>query len=148
MIEPIQFEMEFVVPRARLWQAWTNEADLVRWLAMKAHVRIEKGGPYELFWDPMHPNQNSTLGCVITDLEPEKKLVFEWKGPVHLADLMNASPTPTWVMVEFEDTNTHGSRVRLIHRGWEEGSRWINARSWQQQAWMIALQRLKQYLGN
>ncbi len=147
MAESIYFEIEFAPSRTRLWNAWTNEDELVRWLALKAHVRIEKGGPYELFWDLARPDQNSTLGCRLRELEPERKLVFDWKGPAHLADVMNTTPSPTWVVVEFEDANRNHSRLRLIHHGWQDGPSWAKARLWQQQAWMVALNRLKQYLG-
>jgi uncharacterized protein YndB with AHSA1/START domain len=146
--ELIKLEMELAVPRPRLWKAWTEEAELTRWLAVKARVRVEKGGPYELFWNPAHPDQNSTIGCVITELQVQEKLAFEWRGPVHLADLMNAKPSPTCVVVEFADAGQHGSRLCLSHYGWGEGARWHAARAWQQQAWSIALSRLKQYLAN
>lgn len=141
------FELErgFDVPITRLWTAWTDPEELSRWLALRAHVEPVVGGAYELFWDPEHPERNSTLGCRVLALEDFRLLAFSWRGPVQFAGLMNGEPPPTQVRIEFrsEDDRTW---MRLIHSGWGEGPAWDEARSWFEQVWAGALGKLADIL--
>jgi uncharacterized protein YndB with AHSA1/START domain len=145
--QPIIIETEVGAPLDRLWEAWTNPHELTLWLSELANVHPVVGGPYELFWERDHPEQNSTLGCRLLKVEPSKQLEFSWRGPVPYADLMNIEPFPTSVRVTFASVGQDRSNVRLEHFGWGEGPRWNEARLWQEKAWQIAFARLKQHLG-
>jgi len=142
----IVINREFNAPLQRVWHAWTEEKDLTSWLTKKATVRAELGGSYELFWEPENPERNSTLGCKITALEPEKLLRFTWRGPPQYAHLMNVGdPPPTFVVVKFENNNGM-TKVHFEHDGWGEGKDWTNARSWQEKAWLGAFEQLTKML--
>lgn len=125
------------------WNAWTQAGKLEQWLTVKAHIEAHVGGPYELFWQPETPNDNSTIGCKITALVPKKLIAFEWKGPVPFADLMNVQPVPTWVLVSFEAVSPTHSIAHFRHTGWQTGERWEAARQWQTNAWIGAFEALK-----
>lgn len=125
------------------WQLWTNEKELEQWLTTRAHVEPKPNGPYELFWDPSNPNENSTAGCRITAFIPSKLLAFEWKGPVPYADLMNTAPLPTWVHISFEAITPSKTILHFRHSGWGQSTRWNEARSWQLDAWMGAFVNLR-----
>ncbi len=138
-LEPIVIEMEAGVSVDRVWRAWTEPDELTAWLTMKANVRAEPGGPYELFWDPEHPEHNSTLGCTILSIEALRHLTFSWKGPMHLASLMNREPLPTSVTVTLEARGPRLTQFTLRHSGWGDGPAWVEARAWQDNAWRGAL---------
>ncbi len=78
--------------------------------------------------------------------EINKQLAFTWKGPVPFADLMNISPLPTSVKIDFEDKECAGTAVVLTHAGWGAGTKWQAARTWQENAWIGAFTQLKELL--
>lgn len=120
------------------WQLWTEPRKLASWLSSEANVELKVGGLYELFWEPEHPEQNSTIGCRILELAPNKLISFQWKGPVPFADIMNADPLPTWVRVTFSTNGENQTIIRLEHFGWKSGPHWIEAKKWQKNAWLQA----------
>lgn len=138
MSKTVTLVVDVNLPCATAWQYWTEADKLAEWLAVKAQIDATVGGAYELFWEPEHPERNSTLGCVVSHLELHKKLCFSWKGPVPYADLMNIDPPPTKVSVAFEALSSSRCRITLEHIGWGEGARWQEARVWQENAWRNA----------
>lgn len=130
------------------WLAWTDANTLIKWLCEKANVGHNVGDAYELFWEPDHPERNSTIGCSINTSEPNKLLGFNWKGPVPFADLMNVEPLPTSVNVELVQIDNSHTRIVLTHSGWGAGTRWDEARIWQQNAWSGALEQLEKLQAN
>lgn len=137
----ISIEQTFNAPVDRVWRAWIAPSDLSSWLAAKAKVNGEAGGAYELFWEPEHPERNSTLGCRLTALDPMKELAFTWRGPVQYSDLMNGEPPPTHVVVRFEERNGK-TLMTFRHLGWGTGSKWEEAKAWQEGAWRGAFEQL------
>src|SRR5215211_592056 len=120
---PLVLELELAAPLERVWRAWTEPGELEAWLAEQARVSLEPGAPFELFWEPAHPERNSTLGCRLTEVEEGRTLAFEWRGPVPFADLMNVDPLPTSVTVCMEKLVSGGTRLHLEHVGWGAGPR-------------------------
>lgn len=137
------FELSLGVSVDETWSLWTDSNRLEQWLTTEANVLPVMGGQYELFWDPINHNENSTLGCKITALVPYKLLAFEWRGPVPYADLMNVQPFPTWVSVLFEMVSAKQTLIHFRHSGWSTGDGWNAARNWQQNAWAGAFQQLQ-----
>jgi uncharacterized protein YndB with AHSA1/START domain len=143
---PLIIRRAFSASPERLWRAWTEEAELTAWLAARARVTLEAGGPYELFWEPEHPERNSTLGCRLTAVEPHRRLAFTWRGPPAYAELMNVGePPPTRVEVSFEPRGEK-TVMHFVHSGWGEGQRWEEARTWQERAWLGAFEALERHL--
>jgi uncharacterized protein YndB with AHSA1/START domain len=133
----------------RIWRAWTESAQAGTWFAAKANIWPERGGAYELFWDPAHPDRDSTLGCRVTFIQPQQWLGFTWRGPSLYDDLMNENasppPSPTHVTVQFESQG-HQTVVRVTHTGWGAGQRWMEARNWHIRAWASVIQNLMPFL--
>lgn len=143
-LEPVVIEIEVGAPVDRVWRAWTEPNDLTAWLSVRANIRLEVGGPYELFWEPDYPERNSTLGCKITAMCLNESLAITWKGPSLYADLMNNDPPPTSVMVMLCAAGPDRTLVRLDHIGWGDGPRWAEARAWHERAWRDALAQLRE----
>lgn len=142
------FSLKLKVPVAAdsLWDAWTQSHDLTQWLAPKANVKAEPNGAYELFWEPDHPERNSTIGCRVIEIRDKELLEINWKGPVPFADLMNVAPLPTAVKITFKPIKEQSSIVCLEHYGWGDSERWSQAQAWQLNAWKMAFQELEEYL--
>lgn len=140
----IAIDLNLEISLEEAWSLWTTEVKLEQWLTIKAHVEPKINGAYELFWDPSHPNENSTIGCHIAALIPNKKLAFEWKGPVPFADLMNSTtPPPTSVQINFEYLEPSKTVIHFRHIGWGNSTRWQEAREWQLKAWNEAFKNLR-----
>ncbi len=124
---------------------FTNNDLLTSWLTNLADVDPRVGGKYELFWVPEEKENNSTIGCKITALEPGKLLAFEWKGPIFYKEFMNVSDPLTHVAVMFLDSPEEGhTEVHLLHSGWRKGEEWEEARIYFVKAWAKAFNDLKQ----
>ncbi len=142
----IELSLRLQVPTKEAWALWTQNAELERWLTAKANVNSEQGGSFELFWEPERPEQNSTLGCRITEVDEPKHISFEWRGPVQFHHLMNVTPFPTHVDVYFDEADD-STVIRLRHDGWGDTPEWKEARAWQEGAWRGAFDALERYVG-
>jgi uncharacterized protein YndB with AHSA1/START domain len=141
--QKIVLEVLLPISVQEAWKQWTEPQELQNWLTQKANIEPKIDGLYELFWEPDHPTQNSTIGCKIIEFEINKLLSFQWKGPVPFADIMNAEPLPTWVTVNFIKISENKTVVRLEHFGFGKSKHWQEARDWQQNAWSLALTELR-----
>lgn len=139
---PIVLYREVHCTVEELWSLWTTDKKLKKWLAEDAKVSTKPGATYELFWEPEHPERNSTKGCIVLDQAPQKELAFTWRGPVPFSDLMNTSPPPTYVRVRFQKVDKDHSRVELTHYGWGNSDKWKEAKLWQENAWKGAFERM------
>jgi len=124
---------------------FTVNDHLENWLTMMADVEPKVGGKYELFWNPQDKENDSTIGCRISALQPEKFLSFEWKGPEQFKHLMNTVRPLTNVVVFFI-TVQESTNVYVLHVGWRNTTEWENARQWFVKAWADALSKLQEYV--
>ncbi|HEX2043249.1 MAG TPA: SRPBCC domain-containing protein [Acidimicrobiales bacterium] len=147
VLDSIVVERQLAAPVGRVWEWWTDEERVRSWFAPAARVGAEPGEPYELFWEPDHPERNSTAGCRVLDSAPTERLAFEWKGPEEHAAVMNLDPPPTAVLVTFTALDQELTQVRVEHTGWGEGPEWEAARTWHVQAWEGVLGQLENQLG-
>lgn len=93
-------------------------------------------------FDPSNQNRMGTKGYTILELEEQRVLVFEWKGPDNLAEVMNQGPDLTTVSVELSPEG-NGTQLRLVHSGWGDSPAWAEARDWHIAAWDQVLGSLK-----
>ncbi len=126
------------------FEMFTNSTKVQSWLAESADIEPYVGGKYELFWDLVNKNINSTIGCKITAIENNKLVCFEWKGPVQFAHFMNTAEALTHVSVLFipDNDNDNATEVHLIHTGWGSDDDWVKARMWFSSVWINALDKL------
>ena len=131
-------------PVEQVFEAWVSPNLLERWLTHKANVEPAVGGAYELYWDLENMDQNSTKGCRITDMVPNREISFNWKGPKQFAEIMGDQ---TQVFIRLEPVEGH-TLLRFVHTGWGAGPQWEEARKWQAEAWKEAIENLKNMLEN
>lgn len=134
----------------RAFEMFTENRSLRSWLAPLAEVEPRVGGKYELFWEPGERENNSTIGCRITALEPEQFLSFDWKGPKQFKHFMNDADPLTHVVVLFfagrSDDSAEWTDVHLIHSGWRSTAEWEEARQWFEVSWHGAFAELSSQL--
>lgn len=134
--------IEIEAPVAEVWKAWTGREVLERWLAPKANVAFREGGAWEFFWSD-DPAKDSTLGCKILKIEPERFLRFEWQGKTEFLDMfLPPRGRRTAIEVRFEKTAT-GTRVNLTQAETRDDAKWPAYEAWMSKAWEMALQGLK-----
>ncbi len=114
---------------------FTENERLESWLTEEADVEAKLGGKYELFWNPVVREYDSTVGCRITAFVPDKLIAFEWKGPKQYSDFMNNVDPLTHVVVSFVPTGHTATEVHLVHSGWRCSSEWEEAREWFVKVW-------------
>jgi uncharacterized protein YndB with AHSA1/START domain len=115
---------------------------LETWLTKMADVEVFVGGKYELFWNPADRDNDSTIGCRITVLEPDSLLAFEWRSPKQFKHFTNTCDPLTHVVVAFIPTS-FGTIVHLVHSGWRSSPEWQEAAAWQERAWSVAFRELE-----
>lgn len=138
----------FQAPVERVWDALVNPAQVGTWLAARANIVPERGGPYELFWLPDTPDRQSTMGCRITAIVLHRYLAYTWRGPDELSAIMNEGdppPAPTHVTFSLAGT-PEGTGLRMRHIGFGEGEDWSGAVAWHERAWSTSLGNLEAFL--
>ncbi len=124
------------------FEKFTVNEKIVPWLTMDAEIEPVVGGKYELFWEPDDRENNSTIGCKVTAIEP-KFLAVEWKGAKQFKHFMNNVDPLTQVTVAFIPVDGgKATEVHLIHTGWRSTPEWEEARLWFEGAWKMAFERL------
>jgi len=129
----------------KAYKMFTVNKHLEKWLTRKADVEPKVSGKYELFWNLEDKKNDSTIGCKILSLAPNKYLCFEWKGPRHFKHFMNNVRPLTNVLVFFIPYPKF-TEVHLLHTGWKETPAWEEARKWFVKVWASALSELKKYV--
>jgi len=115
---------------------------LPSWLTTIAEVEPKAGGKYELFWDPSDRENNSTIGCKVTAVDPDRFIAFEWRSPKQYKHFANSADPLTHVVVFFTPEGD-STIVHLVHSGWRSSPEWEEARQWQERAWAGAFEELK-----
>lgn len=127
------------------FQMFTVNRHLEQWLTQEADVEPVAGGKYELFWAPNDKENDSTIGCKVLAVEPNKLLSFEWKGTRKLKHVMNEVRPLTHVMVFFLP-QAEGTEIHLLHTGWRDTPEWEEAKQFFTMAWNMSFQSLQKYL--
>lgn len=137
-------KVEIDAPIGKVWSSWGSREALERWLASKANVFFSEGGAWEFFWSD-DPAKDSTLGCKILKIEPEKFLRFEWQGKSEFLDMfLPPKGRRTTIEVRFEKSGK-GTLVTLVQEETREGRQWKAYDAWMSKAWEMALKVLKEH---
>jgi uncharacterized protein YndB with AHSA1/START domain len=147
----LETHLEVPFPIERVWSAWVDPDQVGVWFAAAANITPERGGAYELFWQPATPENESTIGCRITAISPPEQLAFTWRGPDVFASLMNEGadplPPPTHVTVHLSATDV-GTHVEVRHGGFGDDDRWDEVLAWHERAWQACLGNLAAFLAD
>ena len=131
-------------PLNKVWEAWTSAEHTRHWLAPRAKVEFRCGGAFEFFWSD-NPERDSTLGCKLLEIEPEKHLKFEWQGKTEFLHMfLPPIGRRTIIDVQFEKQDS-GTMVRLIQAETRDHKEWPAYDTWMSKNWEIALESLKKY---
>jgi uncharacterized protein YndB with AHSA1/START domain len=141
----IQQSVFLPCPPAAAFQMFTENRHLQNWLTQEADVEPVAGGKYELYWAPADKANDSTIGCKVLAIEPNKLLSFEWKGPRKFKHVMNEVRPLTHVMIFFLP-QAEGTEVHLLHTGWRDTPEWEEARQFFEMAWKLSFQSLQKYV--
>jgi uncharacterized protein YndB with AHSA1/START domain len=148
MAHLIELTRHFPAPVEKVWDALVDPEQVGTWFAARANVVPQRGGAYELFWQPDTPENQSTIGCRITAIAPSRYLAFTWRGPDELSAIMNEGdppPPPTHVTVSLTPAST-GTNLRVRHVGFGDGEDWSQAVAWHERAWAACLSNLEALL--
>jgi uncharacterized protein YndB with AHSA1/START domain len=124
---------------------FTVNKHLEKWLTKIADVEAKVGGKYELFWNPEDKENDSTIGCKILSIQPNRFLSFEWKGAKQFKHIMNEVRPLTNVVAFFIPTN-EGTEVHILHTGWRETEEWKKGFEWFERTWTMVLTELEKYV--
>ncbi len=144
-MKAIQIDVSVSVPVGETWKAWTQTDRITKWFSPEAKIEARVGGSFELFFDPSNHDHECTKNCVFTQVEPNKRLGFTWRGPDKFSKLMNHPDSLTSVVVIFDEKDS-GTGLHVEHSGWGDGEIWEKAREWHQRAWEGVLSSLKSTL--
>jgi len=141
----IQLRIEIDCNINTAFDMFTHNKLLENWLTVKAEVEPNIGGKYELFWEPENRENNSTIGCIVTGIEKNKFISFNWKGPLQFKSIMNLTDPLTHVIAFFsqEIKTPNKTTIHLFHTGWRNDPDWQDARNFFEKAWLNALGELK-----
>lgn len=138
-------EVKINADQELVWWAWLRSERIIQWFAPQANIVPHKGGAFELFFDPAHPDKMNTKGCTFLSLTPYESFEFTWKGPDDFASLMNQEDSLTRVKVSLGKEGEQ-TVITVAHIGWGAGEEWEKAKQWHQMAWDFSLASLKKAL--
>jgi uncharacterized protein YndB with AHSA1/START domain len=131
-------------PVKDVWHNWTTSEGVTAFLGVPANVKLERGGPFELYFDANGaPGLRGSEGCTIISFVPYEMLSITWNAPPTIPYVRNHE-YKTWVTLFFSETVT-GTDVRLVHTGWPEGVEWDKTFSYFDNAWGYVLKALVAY---
>lgn len=133
-------------PVAEVFEAVVNPAELSRYFTTGgAKGRLETGAT--VYWD-FHDFPGAFPVWVI-DVEPEKKIVFEWEandGPPEDGQASSGAAYRTTVTMTFEGLDDGRTLVSIEEHGWRQNETGLKASYGNCQGWTQMQCALKAYL--
>jgi uncharacterized protein YndB with AHSA1/START domain len=110
----LQVKRTFRAPRAQVFRAWTDRAELARWFAPSAEyttvvpeLELRVGGRYRVEMHHKGGNVHTVFGTY-QEIKPPEKVVFTWRWDG------DTSPEDSVVTIEFHDLGS-STEVTLTH---------------------------------
>lgn len=120
-----------------VWEAWTTSAGARTFFGSDAKIELAIGGRFEIYFDKNEPpGRRGSEGCKVLSYLPKEMLSFSWNSPPEIPAMRNVY---IWVVVQFEQMETHSTRVTLTHLGWQEGPEWDKSYAYFNRAWGTVL---------
>ncbi len=136
---------------------WITPAGIRQFFAPAAVIDARVGGEYTMIFAPEHDPEgrsHGTRGAKILELEPGRRLVFEWipftstevtgvPGPPALPPAeRNVFPLATAVELTFTADGPDHTIVHLRHRGFRSGGKWDESHAYFSRVWPAVLESL------
>ncbi|MBV6647964.1 MAG: SRPBCC domain-containing protein [Cyclobacteriaceae bacterium] len=117
----------------QVWDRWTTETGIKKFLAKECSVQMQIGGDFEMYFLLDNPKGlQGSEGCKILSYLPQRMLTFSWNAPPEYAEVRGQH---TWVVLEFEELPAYQTEILLTHLGWQEGEEWNEVFQYFDQAW-------------
>lgn len=132
---PLLVEDVFDAPAARVFRAWTEPNELIRWfgrpptLASSAEIDLRVGGNWRISFGPTEQPTSCFEGAY-DEIIRDSKLVFTWSHVDFRADGGPSTTPPSRVTIMFdEEQNGARTRISLRHEdiSTEAGRRGVGA---------------------
>lgn len=121
--QSIERDVVVSAPRAAVWKAWSSPEGAKTFFAPDARIELAPGGPYEIYFNPEMPTgSKGGESNEVLAFEPERMLLVTWNAPPRFGEQYRREHT--YVLLRFDDAPGGGTRVRLTHFGWREGTEW------------------------
>lgn len=118
--DPVVVEGEFRSEPARVFRAWTDPDELIRWFGpnpaglAEVDVDLRVGGRWRFDYGVQDGERNILHGCYLT-IEPDRRLSFSWKHERHFDD-GRVERTPESKVEITLKPHRGGTHVRLVHQ--------------------------------
>ena len=100
--------IEINAPRAAVWQWLATQEALRRWISPNMTIDLRVGGAYRF----LGPDDQTWVSGNVVELEPEKSLILSWM------EEGSGWVNPARLVITLDPTAA-GTRVTLIHDGFE-----------------------------
>jgi uncharacterized protein YndB with AHSA1/START domain len=134
-VTPIDLSVDVPVPPADAWRAVTDPARIAEWFT-DASPLGPVGSPYRLDF-----GEGSIVGGVVLEVHDGRSFSHSWRWEG--ADDAETT-TVTWSVAPLDGG---GSRIRVVHGGWEEAGLDASARDDHEGYWTGYLEDLRGILG-
>ena len=133
----ILIEKVFEFPIQKVWQAISDPIELSKWF-MKNNFKAEEGAQFQFRANPSE-NWDGIISCIVTHLEPPKRLSYSWTGN-HIGYMTNVH----WKLSVINDK----TKLELKHEGFQSIKdsstiNWFDAHS---KGWNNFLEKLSETL--
>lgn len=129
-------ELFIKAPPQQIWQAFTEGGHIQNWFAAEATSAPGVGGFINLVWDTA--KSDSGQHCVITEWQPEQRLVMSWRDAPD-----GEHPLPIEVVLTAQDG---GTLFRLTHSGFLSDASWDEEFESHSRGWTYELKSLRHYV--
>ena len=137
-------ETTLEAPVEVVYRAWTDGEAFAATYGpdrgeLKANIDLAIGGRYEWLWD----GKTGGNGCQVLSYIPNRMVSFSWNAPPEQPD---SRAQHTWVVVEFEPTESGGTHLRLTHQGFGEADHWRETHEYFEKAWPYVFEQFRKNL--
>ena len=130
-------------PAHDVWRAWTTHDELQTFFGAENHVKIEVGGPYEIYFMMNAPEgSRGSEGCKVLAFVPDEMLAFSWNAPTTMPDVRKER---TQVVLRLLPAGKNRTEVRLTQLGWGVSEQWDQAFAYFSKAWPNVLKGLREH---
>lgn len=133
-------------PLEEVWRCWTTSEGIASFFSPESNIKLEIGGPYELFMRMSEPDaqgRRGSEGCKVLSYIPHRMLAFEWNFPPAVEHL-RAVGAKTQVALQFDEAQDGHVRVRFAQLGWQEGEDWDRGYEYFDTAWTKVMSLLQE----
>lgn len=124
-----------------LYRFWTTKDGLNAFFSKDNHIKIQKDGPYEIYFDLDVNNQaRGSEGCKVIEYMPNKMIHFTWNVPP-MFDELRKSNARTHVKITF-DVIDDSTKVVLTNSGYLNDPIWTEVYAYFDKAWDFVLDNL------